>query len=485
MVSDKPFVHLFNTHGGNYIYDVNTNMFLKVPKHVYDYLNAQLHNRVDKPDETNEVAAADIIKRMKEDGFLSIKRPSEIVHPYDGTLEYQLKKKLRLVTLQVTQQCNLRCAYCAYSGSYMNREHSNKKMSIETAKKGIDFLINNSKDSDRIGIGFYGGEPLLEFKLIKQCIEYAKERAEGKDLSLTATVNGTLLSENIVEYFEEHGLNLLISLDGPRQIHDKNRKFSNNSCGSFDMVIDKLEMIKEKFPNYFKSNITFNSVLDMENDFSCVNEFFTNYETVKDSMFTSQIVSDRYSKNKVVAREEFISGMYYEYFKLYLSKLGRLDKKHVSRIVENEYSATKEAFMKGRRHEKCLPDKCHPSGPCVPGATRLFIDIYGNLFPCERVSETSEIMKIGHIDTGFDIDKVRKLLNIGKLTENNCKQCWTFRYCALCATSVDNLNEFSPGNRLSLCARMRDTIEYDFKDYCTLKELGYILNDGSKLVSYA
>ena len=66
----------------------------------------------------------------------------------------------------------------------------------------------------------------------------------------------------------------------------------------------------------------------------------------------------------------------------------------------------------------------HHSGPCVPGIQRLFVDVEGNLYPCERVSEASKAVRMGHIDTGFDIDKARALLNIGKLTEKECKQCF-------------------------------------------------------------
>lgn len=83
-------------------------------------------------------------------------------------LSSYLTSKLQSICLQVTQDCNLRCKYCAYSENYKNRVHNNKTMSIETAKKAVDFLIHNSSESDIVGISFYGGEPLLNFKLIRK-----------------------------------------------------------------------------------------------------------------------------------------------------------------------------------------------------------------------------------------------------------------------------------------------------------------------------
>ena len=83
----------------------------------------------------------------------------------------------------MTQQCNLRCEYCAYSGIYDNRTHSNKRMSFETAKKSIDFFLDHSRDSESIAFGFYGGEPLLEASLIEKCIDYINKNVEGKEVN--------------------------------------------------------------------------------------------------------------------------------------------------------------------------------------------------------------------------------------------------------------------------------------------------------------
>ena len=115
------------------------------------------------------------IQELMDNGYWAEKSVVEKVeHPYTRYIPILLERKINKITLQVTQSCNFRCKYCIYSenANRSQRTHSSKHMSWETAKKAIDFLYEHSVDSEKIYIGFYGGEPLLEFELIKQCIEY-------------------------------------------------------------------------------------------------------------------------------------------------------------------------------------------------------------------------------------------------------------------------------------------------------------------------
>ncbi len=472
MQIEKAFIHCFRTPGGYYVYDVNRNSIVKIEQAVYKILSnrTEMENVCDN--EIND-DAYDIIKCMLDNGFLSSNRIKEIVHPADELLEYYLDNKLRMLTLQVTQQCNLRCKYCVYSGDYTNRTHTNKRMNIETAKKGIDFLISHSRDCDNISVGFYGGEPLLEFKLLKKCIEYTEERAEGKDILFTLTTNATLLTNDIIEYFQDHNVSLVISLDGPEQIQDKNRRFAFNNCGTFDKVMSNLKNIENTYPKYLKEKMSFNVVLDRENDFSCINSFFTDYEIVKDLDIRAQTIDDRYTDLKIKDTADFDLKMNYELFKVLLYKLGRLDGKYVSRLLaQYDDGVLRRTYNNLNMGEK-LPDKAHHSGPCIPGVNRLFLTCDGEFMPCERVSENSDLMKIGSIDSGFNIEKVRKLLNIGKLTEDKCKECWAFRFCNLCAASADGLTEFSAKKKAELCAGVINSVDETFKELCTLNELGF------------
>ncbi|AGF55622.1 uncharacterized protein B0P06_000273 [Clostridium saccharoperbutylacetonicum] len=466
-MSKDPFIYKFKTPRSNYIYDINTNMLVSINKEIYDILGKKdISDSIDNSSEEFE-----IINEMKKSGLLSPNNIEIIEHPESYFLESTFKRRLNTITLQITQQCNLRCKYCVYSGDYDTRTHSNKMMTIEVAKRSIDFLINNSIDSNMLNIGFYGGEPLLRYDFIKECIEYAENKAEGKEISFQITTNATLITPEIVSYFERHNVFLTISLDGNKEAHDKNRVFATSGCGSFDVIIKNLGEIKKSFPKYF-SKILFNTVIDPKNDFSCTNNFFTNYETIKDSTISTNLINYNYSKIHVDKNEDFIINWEYELFKLFLYKLGELSKKHITKL-QDAYFASIKMTLFDRGVTNLRQRKAHPGGPCIPGIQRLFVNTDGVFYPCERVSEKSEIMKIGNIEDGFDIEKIYKLLNIGKITQDQCKNCYAFYFCGLCAAFADNLTELSKDIKLNNCESTRKRVENMLKDYCMLREFGY------------
>lgn len=466
MLINKPLIKLFKTNDKSYMYDVNKNAILNISDKQYSFLENCMGNNVYEYIESEEV------NKLYKEGFLSSNRPREIIHPDDELLSFHLENDVKMITLQVTQQCNFRCEYCVYSGTYLNRTHSNKRMSIETAFKGIDFLINHSKNHNKIAISFYGGEPLLEFDLIKKCIEYAEEKAEGKDITFSMTTNGSLLTDEIVEFLYKHDVALTISLDGPKEIHDNHRKLAFNNCGSFDNVFNNIMNIEKKFPEYTKK-LFFNAVIDAKNDFSCIDKFFLTYEGIKDITLTSGLISDNYKKSETEIYEDFYLKREYELFRIFYSFIRKKNTKNCSKIVMKEYDDLLELSYR-LTPQNMLPEKTHPSGPCIPGVQRLFINAQGFFYPCEKVSECSELMQIGHIDTGFNIDKARKILNIGKVNEDACKNCWAIRFCSICAAVLDNTeNEFSQKKKEECCRGVKASLEMRFKNYCVLKEFGH------------
>ncbi len=445
------------------MYDVNKNAILQISPDIYRHFRNGGHGNADVEEH---------ISKLKEKGFLSAKRMSRIRHPAMDLLPEKLDTGIGMVTLQVTQQCNLRCEYCAYSGDYENRAHTNLVMSPDLARKSIDFVFAHSRDVDTVSIGFYGGEPLLAFDLVKECIAYAEESGEGKETLFTITTNGTLLDRDTVGFLAAHDVQLMISLDGPKFMHDKHRKYAYGNRGSFEKIMNNIEMVREHFPEYV-GKIKLSVVLDPQNDFSCINEFFVNYESVKDLELFPALINDKYIKKRIDVSPAYVTDTKYELFKIFLSKLDRLDKNGTSRILGDYVSRIASDLWKKRKITRELADEGHHSGPCVPGVQRFFIDVNGRFFPCERVSEESDMMIIGNIEEGFFPEKIRSLLDIGRLTEDRCKNCWAFRYCNQCAADADELDRLSGEKKASRCANSRQAAENRFKDYCTLKEFGY------------
>ncbi len=467
MIKTKPFIHLFHTQDNYYIYDVNKNIILNTKENDYELLDSCLKNEGMSEEEADNVES--FIEAMNAKGYLLSNHLSEIIHPADEILEYYLESKLSMISLQVTQQCNLRCKYCIYSGIYPNRVHTNQVMSFETAKKAIEFFAEHSREVLIPGISFYGGEPLLQFDLIKRCIEYALEYLEGKKLIFNLTTNATLLNDDIVSYFEKHNVYLLISLDGPEGIHDHSRKFISGE-GSFKTVIHNLKNIKQKHPNYMQ-NITLNAVLNQNSSFQDINTFFTENEIVKELKLSVQFVRSESSNIITQIKEDFETEFNAEVSKLYSSLMGKSDPKKVSKIVKGSLHELTNLTENLNPTYRIL-ERGHPSGPCIPGVHRPFIDVHGNIFPCERVNETSSVMKLGDIYHGFEIAKIRTLLNIGKISKDHCQTCWAFSFCNLCAASADDGDSLSTKKKISNCDNVRNHSEALLKVYCELKENG-------------
>ena len=232
-MNQKPFIHLFQTKLGYYFFDVNTDTIVKIPEKTYQILNHL-------PDDYNDK----LILKLKKTGLLLPNKKRITKHPETDYLPYIFNSNLRTLLLQVTQNCNQRCSYCVYSGKYNNRIHSASRMSFEIAKEGIDMILKHSKDTEILFFGFYGGEPLLEKELITQCIKYIEENVEGKTIQYNITTNGTLLTGDIVELFVKYNVSLTISLDGPEEIHNKNRKFITGKGNPHSIIMNNLYILK-------------------------------------------------------------------------------------------------------------------------------------------------------------------------------------------------------------------------------------------------
>ncbi len=458
---DNVAIHLFKTPMNHYLYDLNTNLFVKVSSVLFDYLN-------DSAALSDDVQME--IARLHESGILKNYPVKYIQHPESRILRYKLDRHLNNLVLQITQQCNLRCRYCVFSGSYTGRIHSEKSMSMEIARKAIDFFLERTIDANKVSIAFFGGEPLLRFDLVKELVGYA-ERKTSKEIIFVITTNGTLLNEQMIEFFIKHNLLLTISFDGDKRIHDKNRVFADGKSGTFDIITSKIEKLRHKYPDYF-SEVRFNVVMDQKESFSCTNKFFLDYDAAKNGIVSSTLINDNYSTGDILESESFIKDYNYEKFKCFLSEIGSIEKKYMSLLVEPKIISVKEK-MKNRIHFS-LAEMNHHSGTCIPGVQKLFVTVDGKFYPCERVNEESYVMNIGNIHEGFDENKILDLMNFGKLTEEECKTCWAFRFCELCPISADKDSELSRSMKLKKCEEMKIKLETNIKEYLLLKDFNCI-----------
>lgn len=453
-----PFVHLIKTPMGHYFYDVNTSAIVSVDEETYLMLEDVQNGGVDFADISQNAK----IRVLFGDGLLSSKRIQRIKHPMSDRYEHLLENNVGYIILQVTQRCNFRCEYCVYSESHIaNRSHSNRDMSIDVAKKAIDFLVEHSRGVEEIELGFYGGEPLLRYDFIKECMAYARARAFGKSVRFFITTNGSLLTKEIAQDFIGHNGNITVSLDGPPDVHDKHRTWARGS-GTFETIFKNLESIKAECPECF-DKISYNAVLNPENDLCAVNNIF-DYELFKDSAFQFAPVNSYGAEPADYS--EYIETFVYEYFKATLHKMGRIkNPAHINNVLLHRLDTVRGLFKRFSERTDELPDEMHHSGPCIPGITRLFADVNGNFLPCERVNENSNCMIIGNVDEGFDYDKAYSLLNIGELTADACKSCWAVRLCTSCCRFCDDGDKLSAAKKSEQCADILRNKAQDLAEY--------------------
>lgn len=456
-------IKAFRTPLGCYVYDRSSNMIVKVAEEEYPVF---LKLEAGKEDEET----ADLLEAYRVKGILKENTITEIRHPAAQTLPYYLEHRIQKITLQLTQNCNLRCDYCAYSGNYHQRTHGGGKMSYETICKSIDYAMKRADGVEDLNIGFYGGEPLLEFENLKKAVGYISERYRDRKVNYSITTNGTLLNDEIVRFLSAHDFSVLISLDGPKELHDQHRVFANGQ-GSFDRIMKNLQDIKEKYPVFFPK-ISFNTVIPPGSDYRCIEHFFSANDLIEENHLSKTTVNEFSRKDEVCYDDRYFVTYQYQTFKILMAALGFYDKKKISRMFSTDFVEIQRFYDHLGEAPVCA-SCAHPGGPCIPGARRPMVDIDGNIFPCERVSERSEAMKIGHIDTGCDLEKVERLLNIGKLTEKECIHCWNFVHCGLCASAADDGTALTKERRLSYCESSKRGTLNTMRSICLLREHGY------------
>jgi len=462
-----PFVKLFRTPNNWYVFDVNKSEILPVEGESYDYLQAVFDGEAVWGYELPQELAG-----LVEQGYLATESVvKEVRHPFVEHMDIFLTRKLNSMTLQLTQDCNLRCKYCIYSESDSERQrsHSRKSMTWEIAKKSLDYLWEHSVDSKRINIGFYGGEPTLEFALMQQAVEYSLAIFAGKELGFTMTTNATMLSDEMIQFLVKHNFNIMVSIDGPKEINDKNRVFPDGS-GSFDSVVKSLNRYEELSPA-FSEKVMLMMVTDPSNDFDCFNQTLINGSELDNMPMLSTLVDLDFSDSNLIFSDDYKCKNTYHLFLAKMAIINRFPQSEVAPQLRSILGVLRDNYEQNESMRP-LQEKDVPSGPCIAGYNRLMVTVDGVLIPCERVSETSESMHIGTIFDGIDIEKAINFTNFGCITEDECKKCWCFRFCLMCAKKADDgSDKLSSVVKLSNCNEAKANAFDNLRAYLLYKEM--------------
>lgn len=446
MSYDIPLIKPFIKDNKCYFYDTYTNRILSVTKEQFFEIKELLELGIDGFRNLRKKTKAYIdIIQLLDMGFLRSQIIEQIIYPDEEYIEHILDRGLSSLELQVTKNCNFKCRYCLFAcESKIDRTHKYENMSWDIAKTSIDYLYNHSQDVQDVSIAFYGGEPLLNFELIKKSMEYAKELFETKRIYFHITSNCSFINEEIIQELIKYNVFFLISLDGPPQIQDYHRRFGLNGSETFDAVWTNVNKIRAVDSKYFDYNVRFNSVLFPDESEEEVFSFFSN---------------NGISETSVQIQYANLAGIDYDFSKHNIS-LDITPYEQIKVTMKAKYSQIKKAL-----DTKTPLNVCNYPGGCIPGVVRLFVNSKGIMYPCEKVLEKSPLA-IGDIWNGINKNRACEILNIAKLTEENCKKCWAFRFCKICVLHCfdSEENTINKASILSYCAEQKKIIEIFLKN---------------------
>jgi len=341
--------------------------------------------------------------------------------------------------LIVTEDCNLRCRYCAYSGAYKNmRTHRSVSMDLDTASEALLRYFDGFKLTKQINpyripvIGFYGGEPLLNFKLIAQVTQLAK-KLYSKKIRFTVTTNGTIITPQMLDFFVSHDFFLSISLNGPQGEHDRLRTFEDGR-GSFRLVWQTLELIRNKYPDYYKSNYNLLVCYDPGSDLESMLAFFTEHEAQLPPIARVSPVSPHFTnwyKRYTLSQKAHFANLLHSYEEAFFATLKKGGK--ASPFLDRLFGSSYRMILLQLRTLKQRKDFLPYTSACLPGE-KIAVDPYGNFHCCEKMNYQ---FPIGNANIGLDIDMIVGLLTAyQEAIFPECRHCPITRLCPVCYSTV-------------------------------------------------
>lgn len=360
-----------------------------------------------------------------------------------------LKTEVHQVTLCITERCNLGCSYCINSDNCAGtRSYSDKTMSWDVARAAIDYLLDHCSDSP-VGpaVSFYGGEPLLEFDLIRRCVEYAKRFSDR--IYFTITTNGTLMEKRVRRYLIDQNIGVCVSLDGPASIHDRYRRTALGRP-TFQRIMSSLALIRREAPNYFHNRVRCSTVLAPPIEYCRLIDFF-------DDLNLHCIVSalDSYGLPSNFRSQPVRKGL--DLVTRDFERICNLHKRDPQLRVWSKFSFCLIApaiVQLQKRFERT--DFNHLFlGQCIPGVRKIYVTPSGTMYPCEKV-EGHESVRIGHVDSGIDPDLVEGLLyRFQDVISARCEGCWMRNICNVCLADLVHGGRFNNGKLELRCAGKR------------------------------
>ncbi len=415
-------IHSYKQFGMNIVLDVNSGSVHVVDDVAYDIIQMFENSTIE------QIKSAILAKYMLKEDVTE----QDIEECYNDIVELKNNNKLfaldnfetiatefktksagivKALCLHVAHICNLNCSYCfASQGKY----HGDRAvMSLEVGKKALDFLIENSKGRTNLEVDFFGGEPLMNFDMIKELVKYAREREKeaNKNFRFTLTTNGVLVDDDVIEFSNREMSNVVLSLDGRKEIHDRYRKDYNGN-GSWDKIVPKFQKFVQKRGNknyYIRGTFT-----------------HANPDFLKDIEQMLELGFTELSMEPVVCSPDEPSALTAEDLPIVFEQYEKLAQLMLEKNREGK-PFTFYHYMIDLKDGPCVYKRV--SG-CGSGTEYMAVTPWGDLYPCHQfVGE--EKFKLGNVWDGVTNKQTQQeFADSNVYTRTECKDCWAKLYCS-------------------------------------------------------
>ncbi|SJZ36204.1 uncharacterized protein SAMN02745973_00277 [Garciella nitratireducens DSM 15102] len=421
-------IHKFNINNMYMVLDINSGAVHLVDKITYDILDyypeiskkESISKLQDKYQRSEIEEVIQEIDRLIEDGLLFTKGLD--ISKWKEKLNNQ-EKAIKAMCLHIAHDCNLRCKYCFASQGDFQGERS--LMSQEVGRKAIDFLIKNSGNRRNLEVDFFGGEPLMNFDVVKDIVKYAKEKEKkyNKNFRFTITTNATLLTEDKMNYINQNMNNIVLSIDGDKSTNDFMRPTINGK-GSYDIILPQISKMvqKRRDKDYYVRGTFTKYNLNFSKDVLHLAE--QGFKEIS----MEPVVTD--PEKDYAITEEDLPVIFKEYENLAVKYLEREKGKNPFHFFH---------FNIDLSQGPCIYKRL--SG-CGAGNEYVAITPEGEIYPCHQFVG-NEDFKMGNVFSGIKRNTIQKdFKEAHVLNKDKCNNCWAKFYCSGgCHANAYNFNK--------------------------------------------
>ena len=431
-------IHKYKSGDYNIVLDVNSGGV-----HVVDALTYDMLDNIAPP--LADVCPEEVVTKLSRfynraeilscyDEIVEAEKAGILFAPdeYEQYAKFAVASPVKSMCLNIAHDCNLRCQYCfAATGDF---GEGRKLMTLETGKKAVDFLLQHSGDRKNLEMDFFGGEPLMNFSVVKQIVTYARsqEAAYGKKFRFTITTNGMLLDDEKIDFINQEMSNVVLSVDGRKEINDTMRKRLDGS-GSYDRILplyQKLVRQRGEKEYYVRGTYTKYNLDFSEDVFALLDAGF-------DQISIEPVVAA--AEKPYAITEADLPQIFQEYERL------------MQRMLDYEATGKKFNFFHFMIDLDQGPCAIKRLRGCGCGNEYVAITPDGDIYPCHQfVGEAA--YKMGNVDDEtFDQEMKKDFAKAHIYNKPDCRQCWAKFYCSggCCANNYQYAGDIHKAYKIS------------------------------------